>query len=148
MFTTHQKIGEILSVPANTVRNWRDEFDPLFGHRAGWYQRPMTQSRIRVTEALKDLDEISIRAIVLDILKGNSKSKIYEFEQLVQLVSEKEIEFEHNNFILRGPTGRSAEEYFINQFNQNKLIKKLLIVVLSLIGLGGIVAIGLIVKLL
>jgi antirestriction protein len=36
----------------------------------------------------------------------------------------------------------------VNQFNQNKLIKKLLIVVLSLIGLGGIVAIGLIVKLL
>ncbi len=36
----------------------------------------------------------------------------------------------------------------VNQFNQNKLIKILLILVLSLIGLGGIVAIGLIVKLL
>lgn len=120
MYATHQKIGEILSVPANTVRNWRDEFDPLFGHRAGWYQRPMTQSRIRVVEALKDLDELSIRAIVIDILNKNSNYKVSEIEQLVQLVSEKEIEFEYNNFILRGPTGRSAEEYFIDQFNQNK----------------------------
>jgi len=40
------------------------------------------------------------------------------------------------------------DEKLVIQFNQNKLIKKLLIVVLSLIGLGGLVAIGLIVKLL
>jgi len=39
------------------------------------------------------------------------------------------------------------DEKLVIQFNQNKLIKKLLIVVISLIGLGGIVAIGLIVKL-
>lgn len=102
MYISHQKIGEILSVPANTVRNWRDEFDPLFGHRAGWYQRPMTQSRIRVVEALKDLDEISVRAIVLDILNQNAQTKEYEIEQLVQIVSDKEPDFETGKFILRG----------------------------------------------
>lgn len=120
MYISHQKIGEILSVPANTVRNWRDEFDPLFGHRAGWYQRPMTQSRIRVVEALKDLDEISVRAIVLDILNRNAQSKEYETEQLIHIVSDKEPDFETNKFILRGPTGKAAEEYFINQFNEGK----------------------------
>lgn len=120
MFKTHEEIGKLLSIPSNTIRNWRDEFDPLFGHRAGWYQRPMTQSRIRVVEALKDLDEISIRAIVLDILNGNSQTKEYEIEQLVQIVSEKEPDYETGKFILRGPTGKSAEEYFINQFNENK----------------------------
>lgn len=120
MYISHQKIGEILSVPANTVRNWRDEFDPLFGHRAGWYQRPMTQSRIRVVEALKDLDEISLRAIVVDILNGNSKAKEYEIKQLVQIVSDKEPDFETGKFVLRGPTGKAAEEYFINQFNEDK----------------------------
>lgn len=119
MYTTHQKIGELLSVPANTVRNWRDEFDPLFGHRVGWYQRPMTQSRIRVVEALKDLDEISVRAIVLDVLNLNTQTKEYEIEQLVQIVSDKEPDFETRQFILRGLTGKSAEEYFISQFNEN-----------------------------
>lgn len=120
MLQTHNVIGQILSVPPNTVKNWRDEFDPLFGHRVGWYQRPMTQSRIRVVEALKDLDEISVRAIVRDILNGNSQTKEYETEQLVQIVSDKEPDFETGRFILRGPTGKSAEEYFINQFNENK----------------------------
>lgn len=120
LYTTHQKIGERLSVPANTVRNWRDQFDPLFGHRVGWHQIPMTQSRIRVVEALKDLDEISVRAIVVDILNGNSQTKEYEFEQLIQIVSEKEQNYETSKFILRGPTGKLAEKIFINQFNEKK----------------------------
>jgi hypothetical protein len=119
MLQTHNEIGHILSVPPNTVKNWRDEFDPLFGHRAGWYQRPMSQSRIRVVEALEDLDEISVRAIVIDILNGKAQTKEYETEQLVQIVSDKEPDFETGKFILRGPTGKSAEEYFINLFNEN-----------------------------
>lgn len=118
MLETHNRIGKILSVPANTVKNWRDEFDPLFGHRAGWYQRPMIQSRLRVVEALEDLDEISVRAIVLDILKGNTLKN--EFEQLISIVSEKEPSLETGNFILRGPTGKKAEDFFIKYFNENK----------------------------
>lgn len=121
MLETHNRIGEILSVPTNTVKNWRDEFDPLFGHRVGWYQRPMSQSRIRVVEALKDLDEISIRAIVLGILKVDSLDNSFETEQLISIVSEKDPEYESSKFILRGPTGRFAEEFFIKQFNSNKI---------------------------
>ena len=64
MSNTHNKIGELLSVPPNTIRNWRDEFDPLFGHRAGWYQRPMTQSRLRVVKALEE------RGVSSDVLKS------------------------------------------------------------------------------
>jgi len=120
MFETHQMIGELLSIPTNTIRNWRDEFDPLFGHRAGWYQRPMTQSRLRVVEALEELDEISIRAIVLDILKGKTFNNVYEKEQLISLVSEKESNLEAGKFILRGPTGRIAEDFFIKSFNNNE----------------------------
>jgi len=120
MLETHQKIGEILSVPANTVRNWRDEFDPLYGHRAGWYQRPMIQSRVRVVEALEDLEEISIRAIVLDILNKDTKKNIYETEQLISIVSEKEPEFETGKYIIRGPTGKLAEDFFVQQFMNNK----------------------------
>lgn len=122
MFKTHEEIGKLLSIPSNTIRNWRDEFDPLFGHRAGWYQRPMTQSRLRVVEALEELDEISIRAIVLDILKGNTLKNEYEIEQLISIVSEKEPSFETGKFILRCPTGKLAEDFFIQQFNNNKTL--------------------------
>jgi hypothetical protein len=41
---------------------------------------------------------------------------------------------------------KDIDQKLVNQFNQNKLIKQLLIVILSLIGLGGLVAMGLIVK--
>ena len=120
MINTHNKIGQILSVPPNTVKNWRDEFDPLFGHRAGWYQRPMIQSRLRVVEALEELDEISVRALVLDIFKGNTLKNEFEIEQLISIVSEKEPSFETGKFILRGPTGKKAEDFFIKCFNDNK----------------------------
>ncbi len=31
---THTRIGELLYINPHTVKNWRDEFDPLFEHRA------------------------------------------------------------------------------------------------------------------
>src|SRR5260221_11191835 len=72
---THNKIGQLLSIKPHTVKNWRDEFDPLFGHRAGWYQRPMNPSRIRVVQALDDLNEAQIRGIVNDILSSKIKEE-------------------------------------------------------------------------
>ena len=33
-----------LDVNKHSVKNWRDEFDPIHGFRAGWYQRPMSPS--------------------------------------------------------------------------------------------------------
>jgi len=116
---THTKIGDLLSVNPHTVKNWRDEFDPMFGHRAGWYQRPMSPSRVKVLQALENLDEPQIRAIVKDILSGKLKNEPEENELLLSIVSD---DNEHSNkkFILRAPTGRAAEEFFINHFKLTK----------------------------
>ena len=49
---THIEIGRALGVNPNTVKNMRDEFDPLHDNqRAGWYQRPLRPSRAKVVEA-------------------------------------------------------------------------------------------------
>lgn len=117
---THKKIGEILSVKKQTVQNWRDEFDPLFGHRAGWHQRPMNPSRIRVAQALENLDEFQVRSIVKDILSGKIKEEPGEEELLLSIVSEETKEKSIQKFILRVPTGKAAEEYFQNHFSKNK----------------------------
>lgn len=61
-------IAEKLKVKHHSVKNWRDEFDPLFDHRAGWHKRPMAPSRIDVSEQLNDLEEKEIREMVLGIL--------------------------------------------------------------------------------
>lgn len=102
-------ISEKLQVKKQSVKNWRDEFDPLFQHRAGWYQRPMTPSRVRVAQALESLEESQIQGIIRDILSGNIESD--EEAQLLNVVNEEK----SNNhvFALRGPTGKAAEELFI-----------------------------------
>jgi hypothetical protein len=117
---THIKIGEILSVKPNTVKNWRDEFDPLFGHRAGWYQRPMNPTRIRVAQALENLDESQIKSIVDDILNGKIQEDPYLEKQLLTIASDGKKENSVHKFILRAPTGKIAEEFFIRYFNENQ----------------------------
>jgi len=117
---THIKIGRLISIKPSTVKNWRDEFDPLFEHRAGWYQRPMGPSRIRVVLALQNLDESQIREIVLDILSGKIQNDKEEFEQLLNIVATDDNKKRTPIFILRTPTGKAAEEFFIKHFSKNK----------------------------
>lgn len=117
---THIKLGELLSVKPKTIQNWRDEFDPLFGHRAGWYQRPMSPSRIRVAQALENLDEFQVRSIVQDILSGKIKEDPDEEEQLLSIAFDGAKRNSTQKFILRAPTGKAAEEYFQKYFSENK----------------------------
>jgi hypothetical protein len=83
----------------------------LFGHRAGWYQQPLSPSRAQVAQALENLDEIEIRGLVKDILSGELKNNPDEEQQLLAVVSE-EKNPPKKNFIVRGPTGRAAEDFF------------------------------------
>lgn len=117
---THTKLGDLLSVKPKTVQNWRDEFDPLFGHRAGWYQRPMSPSRIRVAQALENLDEFQVRSIVKDIISGKITEEPDEEEQLLSIASDETQRNSTQKFILRAPTGRAAEEFFQKHFSENK----------------------------
>ncbi|MEN5087988.1 DUF3883 domain-containing protein [Sphingobacterium faecium] len=114
---THINIGEILNVKPATIKNWRDEFDPLFGHRAGWYQRPMSKSRLAVVNALADLDESAVYELVKDILSKSHHPEDSEMKQLENIVSDGDIKTKRDSvYVPRGITGRAAEEYFIDQF--------------------------------
>lgn len=116
MLDAHKSIGKILKVNPNTVQNMRDEFDPLHGHRKGWYQAPLSPSRVTVVRALENLDELTIRNIVLEILENKNEPDV---ANLVKLVSEDISENKSTRkFILRGPTGKRAEDFFINYHAQ------------------------------
>lgn len=119
---THIMIGELLNVKPSTVQNWRDEFDPLFGHRAGWYQRPLSKSRLAVANALADLDESTIYELVKDILSKSHQSGDPEIKQLENIVSDGDVKLKKDGvYVPRGITGRAAEEFFITQFTAGKL---------------------------
>lgn len=110
-------ISQKLNVKEHSVKNWRDEFDPLHGYRAGWYQRPMSPSRVKVAKALENLDEKNIRSIVVDIISGSIKKEPNELAQLTDLVSDTQPQTK--GYGLRNHTGRLAEEYFISHHSRS-----------------------------
>ncbi|BFM43260.1 hypothetical protein CFS9_19010 [Flavobacterium sp. CFS9] len=101
-----------LDVKKSSVKNWRDEFDPIHGHRVGWYQRPMNPSRVNVVNAFEDMNEEDLREIVFDILNKNIFQQNENLETIDSIISDKQYDGS-GKFILRGPTGKKAERYFI-----------------------------------
>src|ERR1041385_6289377 len=89
--TFNEAINEISITPdvkRNTLKNWRDEFDPIHPHREGWHQRPMIASRVKVVQALENLDEPEIREIVNDILRQRDFEDSDNAIDLLNLVDE------------------------------------------------------------
>lgn len=114
-FTDASKdIGKKLRVKASSVQNWRDEFDPIHSNnRVGWYQRPMSPSRVRTVELFSSISEPTLRGIVKDIIEGKESlpNAISEVDKVSGGKTDKK-----RKFILRGPTGKKAEELFIGCF--------------------------------
>lgn len=115
------EIGSCLHVKPNSVKNWRDEFDPYYDNkRKGWYQREIRPSRQKVMLAFDDLSEGALRAIVLDIIKPEARPKVEnELHSTLKEIGDFEAEKRPQKeigYVPRGPTGRMAEEFFISKF--------------------------------
>lgn len=116
---THKKIGEILEVKSSSVKNMRDEFDPLHtNNRVGWYQRALRPSRQRVFDLLNEVSEISLRAIVLNLLDSNENQ---ELSAALESVDIKEGDQDNNKTELntRAMTGEQAELYFLKHWKDH-----------------------------
>ena len=58
MTGTHEQVGSILGVKGNTIKNMRDEFDPLHPNsRQGWYQRELRASRLDIVHKYSKYSE-------------------------------------------------------------------------------------------
>ncbi|MBK6792816.1 MAG: DUF3883 domain-containing protein [Anaerolineales bacterium] len=117
---THKEIGKILGVKPASVKNMRDEFDPIHDNqRVGWYQRPLRSSRAKVVESFQDLEEEELRDIVFEILTNPNFNAIPEVSSLVDSIAKGDKSKKNNTpFIVRGITGRKAEEIFIKYHQQ------------------------------
>ncbi len=114
-------ISDCLQINPNSVKNWRDEFDPYYDNRRkGWYRRPIRPSRLKVIEALDDLSEDALGALVADILQPQIRPRI-ESELSAALTDFARADNDHEllarDYVARGPTGRMAEEFFIACFD-------------------------------
>jgi hypothetical protein len=119
--TAHQAIGMRLGVKPNSIKNMRDEFDPLHANpRAGWYQRPLRPSRARVVELFQDTTEEELRDIVQHIL-SNSPAEAAEVlaAPIDTIAGSQGTKAKTPVYVVRGPTGRRAEQIYID-FHRSK----------------------------
>lgn len=111
--------ARILGIKKNYIKFRRDEFDPVHPWRKGW-QRPMDNRIVRAIEALENLNEIDLREIVQGILSDPEYRNSEDVERVTALFSDDKKVKEKRKFILRGPTGKAAEEFYINYYSQTK----------------------------
>lgn len=105
-------LSDKLQINKHTIKNWRDEFDPFHGHRAGWHQRQPRKTISNIISQFEQLEEFDIRQIAVEIINGN-KIDLPEIDN-----SENEV-INNPIFILRGPTGKKAEQFFIEYHRLN-----------------------------
>lgn len=69
MSETHEKIGFILGIPSNTIKNFRDAFDPYHENtRRGWWQRDLWHFEKEIYEGFKEYSEEELYILVRKIL--------------------------------------------------------------------------------
>ncbi|WP_170937558.1 DUF3883 domain-containing protein [Terribacillus saccharophilus] len=119
------EIGKRLNVKPKTIKNMRDHFDPLHGHRKGWHQDTLGPSKLEVYEKFKDLSEEALVAIVRDIIDVNGyKDEIKQNIDIYTETIDTDDDDEHKSkkkFGTRGITGKKAEEIFLNKYNAGEI---------------------------
>ncbi len=101
------RVGEELRVSPASIKNLRDEFDPLHGRRKGWYKRPLRPNRQRVLGEFAEVSDSALTEIVRRIQEGDSDIRREIAAPLA--TAAKRVENVAERFL----TGRLAEEYFM-----------------------------------
>ena len=115
----YNTIGLAINAKPLSIRNYRDEFDPVFpNERKGWWKRPMFQTRVEMLKKYKDLSIEDFTDLVKNIIYKNPT---------VNLIEEK-IESEEDKsrtFAKRLITGQAAEQYFRDNYQNVPIFKGL-----------------------
>ena len=107
--------GRRLNVAPTSLKNLRDEFDPIHGNaRRGWVDRAMRPNRLRVMGDLCDVSDAALLEIVNRILSRDSEA----VEEIVSPLSRPAARV--HNVAERLLTGRLAEEFFLK--NSQKIV--------------------------
>jgi hypothetical protein len=112
-------IGSALGVRPASIKNYRDEFDPLFPNaRKGWHKRPIRAYCKAIYDAFGNLN--------LDKSTNLLKRIIYKEHDLDLLMEEIERkEGEDRSFAKRLITGDAAEQYFRSTYKEIRAFKNL-----------------------
>jgi len=99
-------IGYALGSKPASVKNYRDEFDPLFPNgRKGWHKRPIRQYCLKVFEEYHKLDFESFSGLIKSFV-GDDENVWSTFEAIG------DSDWSESQFARRLITGLAAEQYF------------------------------------
>lgn len=99
-------IGYAMGSKPASIKNYRDEFDPLFpNRRKGWHKRETRDHCLRIFEEYKSLDLESFTALVESFV-GYDENSLSEFQ------ARKKRGRTESHFAQRLITGLAAEKYF------------------------------------
>jgi len=103
-----EEAARALSVRSSSIKNLRDEFDPVHGNqRRGWHQRPLRPNRQRVLDDLKDVSNDALMALVDRIIARDEEATNEAVDSMAAIPRTA------HNVAERLLTGRRAEEYFL-----------------------------------
>jgi hypothetical protein len=98
-------IGYAMGSRPASIKNYRDEFDPLFpNRRKGWHKRPVRDYCLKVFERYKNFD--------LESFTGLVRSFVGYDENAWSEVQEQDQDESESSFAKRLITGLAAERYF------------------------------------
>ncbi|KKR58552.1 MAG: hypothetical protein UT97_C0028G0001 [Parcubacteria group bacterium GW2011_GWC2_40_31] len=110
-------IGLALSVKPASVKNYRDEFDPLFpNERQGWHKREIRPYCKDIFNIFKDLDIANFSNLLKEIIYEN-----HELDVLMEQIAKKEDK--ESSFAKRLITGQAAEHYFKENYTKIEVFK-------------------------
>lgn len=114
-FTSFQQAFNVLGYSLNskpaTIKNYRDEFDPLFpNNRKGWHTRPMREYCKSFFDEYNTLDFLSFSHIIKSFFIEN-----FEIEKFIEKIEGKDYS---ETVAKRLLTGKAAEEYFKSKYKE------------------------------
>ncbi len=102
-------IGLAINAKPLSIRNYRDEFDPVFpNERKGWHKRPMFRTRKEMLDKYTDLDLSAFTEIIKQVIYKNP-----DIDLIKDKIGEQE---KQNTFAKRLLTGQAAEQYFKDNY--------------------------------
>ncbi len=111
-------IGLAMGVQPMSVKNYRDEFDPLFpNERKGWHKRDIRKYCKDIYDTFHALNLLDFSTLLKDIIY-----KDHDLDVLMEEIAKNEGEKE-NTFAKRLITGQAAEQYFRDNFLSVDLFK-------------------------
>ncbi len=123
--------GVSLGTKPASIKNYRDEFDPLFqNERKGWHKRPMRLYCKAVYDEFSGLDLGEFSTLLKQLIYKQHDLDIL-MEELEQDESEKK-----NSFAQRLITGQAAEQYFVSKYKEINLFSELEIEDTTRLGCG------------